>query len=224
MQPTPIDDDQNAARPFPDEAQWLQLSLPTDEPGGAAGLPSRGFVDRVLEAVAEERALDRELDGLDRELPRILLQAHAAPAPAADFVARTLAAVRDDRKARWQQVLARHVAPEPSPQFVHRTLAALAASAAEPSPSRRTRTPRRPSWWLLAAAAAALLALWNVFGRGPDEVFETQLVHQAAPTFAHAWGSSPAGVVLAHRADLADPAALSGSAPDGLWLAFAEVR
>lgn len=213
-------------RPFPAESEWLDLSIPDagPSPGEGSELPSRSFVDRVVQAIHEERALDRGLDALDRDLPRIVLQAHTPPPPSSDFVARTLAAARQERRTHWQQLLARHVAPQPSPQFVEQTLAALRQEAT--APHHRGRGPasgwRRLGWPVLAAAAA--LVLWNALGRGAGPSFEVQIVQHAAPAFAHAWASGPAGVVRAQRADLDDPTALASGTPDGLWLAFAEGR
>ncbi len=214
----------DGGRPFPAESEWLELSIPDDGPGEGSELPSRSFVDRVVQALHEERALDGALEALDRDLPRIVLQAHSPPPPSADFVARTLAAARQERRTHWQQLLARHVAPQPSPQFVEQTLAALRQEAAVPH--HRGRGPasswRRLGWPVLAAAAA--LVLWNALGRGTGTAFEVQIVQHAAPAYAHAWASGPTGVLRAQRADVDDPTALASGTPDGLWLAFAEGR
>ena len=94
--------------PFPSEDDWLDATLPAE-----AGLPQPDFVERVTRAIAEERNLDRGLDALDRDLPRIVLTAYDVPPPAPDFVARTLAAQAAERRARWQHLLARHIAPMP---------------------------------------------------------------------------------------------------------------
>lgn len=134
-------------RQFPAESEWLDLPIPdaAPSPGEGSELPSRSFVDRVVQALHEERALDGALEALDRDLPRIVLQAHTPPPPSADFVARTLAAARQERRSHWQQLLARHVAPEPSPQFVEQTLAALREAAAPlaADPSSRREADRR---------------------------------------------------------------------------------
>ncbi|MFY9342698.1 MAG: hypothetical protein WAT39_09425, partial [Planctomycetota bacterium] len=116
-----------AERPFPSEAEWLELPLPS--PAELGTTPGPRFVDAVLGAVRAERELDQALAATDSKLDRALLNAHAAPVPAADFVNRTLQALHADRRQHWQQLLARHVAPSPSPQFVARTLAALARTA-----------------------------------------------------------------------------------------------
>lgn len=207
-------------QPFPGESEWLTVPLPA--PGPTGGLADRDFVDRVVQAIVDERGLDRELAAADRELPRIVLQAYDVPPATGSFVERTLAAARDDRRARWQQLLARHVAPEPSPQFVQRTLAALRR---EPAPGARARRlgdgGTRWFWPLLAAAGLALLFwLRGDHGGTPGERFGGA----AISAHAEAWAFGPGAVVLANCADDREPAALPGSAPDGIWLAFAEVR
>lgn len=213
--------DEGAARPFPSEAEWLSLSLPAD--AAASGLPSGDFVARVTAALAAERALDRELAALDQELPSDLLHAFAAPEPAADFVARTVAKAQGERRTRWQQLLARHVAPDPSPHFVQRTLAALAgerSTAAAASPAAGAWR-RRLAWPLLTLAAGYLIFVGWPRSERP---LELRAARAAAPALAHAWSDAPAAVVLATWRDESDPEALGMGGPDGVWLAFAEVR
>lgn len=105
-------------RLFPSEAEWLDLEPP----------PISGdFVARTLEALSPAGAPDDAALARQPGLPGDLLAGFAAPAPSADFVARTVRALDGDRRHRWREILARHVAPEPAPEFVARTLAALAA-------------------------------------------------------------------------------------------------
>ena len=205
----------DSERPFPAESEWLGLSPPPE----ATGLPTPDFVARTLAAITEERALDRDLDALDRDLPRIVLAAHTPPPTRPDFVAATLAKVRDDRRARWQQLLARHIAPEPSAGFVHRTLAALAHDREERVAETTTWAARASRHWPLLAAAAALLVLllWRT---GPEPSLQLQLARSAS-TMAHAW-TSPVAVLLVADDERRDPQALPAGAPDGIQLAFAK--
>lgn len=218
MNTTPHDDD--PLPPFPSEhdwldATWLDATLPAD-----AELPQPDFVDRVTRALAEERALDRDLDAVDRELPRIVIAAYEAPVPAADFVKRTLAAAAADRRARWQQLLARHIAPTPSPAFVQRTLRALAhdrrdGEAAAVSPRRPSLARGVLAWPLLAAAAG--LALWWATGEATK--------HPAfAPRAAAVAFDNRSGALWTALADGGDARALPHLPPDGIQLAFGEVR
>ena len=128
--------------PFPPEQGWLDQPLPPE----LADVDLGAFAARTLDAVRDEQQLDRDLAAVDRDLPRIVLASHEVPAPAPDFVPSVLAALHQDRQARWQQVLARHIAPEPSPEFVARTLTALrdAAGAAAASPTAATTTTAAP--------------------------------------------------------------------------------
>ena len=222
-----------AERPFPDEAHWLTLPPPAE-------LPAPGFVDRVVRALAEDRALDADLATLARELPRSLLETWRAPVPAPDFVARTVAAVEDERRTRWQKLLARHVAPEPSPEFVARTLAALRAvdrahdragvpAAAGPGPGPGAGDRAQPrSWprllaWPLAAAAAA--ALWFASGSTPAEpALEARLADAAPRAYAHAYAASPTAAVLASHLRTSEPDAVFTTAADGVWLSLGGAR
>lgn len=202
--------------PFPSEHDWLDATLPAD-----AGLPQSDFVERVTRALAEERSLDRDLDALDRDLPRIVLAAYEVPPPADDFVARTLAAQTAERRTRWQQLLARHIAPQPSPAFVQRTLQALAQdreAAAMPAAAPR-RAPRPPrAWtWPLLAAAAGLLLWWS----NGDPALPTRLAPPAATSVAFA---NRSGALWTELADRDDAHALPHLPPDGIQLAFGEVR
>jgi hypothetical protein len=207
------DDRDGDDRAFPSEAEWLALPLPD----GITDLPSPDFVGRTLDAIAAERALDRDLDAIARDLPRIVLSAYDVPAPRPDFVDGTLARVRDARRARWQQLLARHVAPVPSTEFVQRTLEALAVDRERKSPAPHWRDRR--VWVLVAAAALALFFVWP---RPAQEPLQAQLAAAATPAMAHAW-TSPSAVLLAADLDRRDPEALRAGAPDGVWLAFAPV-
>lgn len=220
------EDDVPPARPFPSESEWLDLPLPP-----AADFPLRSrseFVDGVLRAVRDEAQLDAQLLEVDRELPRELLAAHAVPEPAPGFVARTLAAVRDDRRTHWHHLLARYVAPEPSPHFVARTLAALATLqplAADPAAGPRAAGGsrlRRFAWPLLAAAAAVLL--WNVLATAAPSPLELRITRNTPPAFAHADASSPLATVLAARSRTVEPDALAEASADGVWLLLAEAR
>jgi hypothetical protein len=209
-------------RPFPAETDWLSLPLPPD--AAPAGIPAPDFVERVVRAIADDRTVDAELATLARELPRSLFEQWRVPEPSAGFVDRTVAAVQDERRARWQQLLARHVAPEPSPQFVATTLAALRADAPSRGPALRA-VPRwrRFAAWPIAAAAAA--ALWlATSGAPPLPSFEDRLARTASPAYAHAYASTPAAVVLASRDRAAEPDALFDAPADGVWLTLGAER
>ena len=236
MQPDPLQPDRHPAddplqRPFPSEAEWLQLPLPspTELPHDPAA-----FTARTLAALRDDAALDQELRRLDRELPQMLLHSHAAPEPSPRFVQRTLAAIADERRARWQQLLARHVAPEPSPQFVARTLAALrghrgAAEGgdAEGGDSRGGLGPHRllrgagrarpwQAWPLLAAAVIAVV--WFGVGRPDRAPFEARLTAASPIAFAHHHTASPLPAVLAARSRSLQADGLVVASADGLWL------
>jgi hypothetical protein len=222
----PPRDDAAFPTTFPSEAEWLALPLPPA--AGRDGVPSADFVERTLHALAADQQLDADLATLARELPRSVFDAYAVPAPSASFVARTVAAVHDERRARWQQLLARHVAPEPSPQFVATTLAALRADAPAAAGPRRALPPRGNRWlrtlaWPLAAAAAALV--WLATGAAPPlPSFEERLARTASPAYAHAYATSPAAFVLASHARTAEPDALFDAGADGVWLALGGTR
>lgn len=223
--------------PFPPEQGWLDQPLPSE----LADVDLGAFAARTLDAVRGEQQLDRDLAALDRDLPRIVLSALEVPPPAPDFVPSVLAALHQDRRARWQQLLSRHIAPEPSPEFVARTLSALrdvaprgpgggeAAPAArrplatsEPTaPTTAASAARRPwrrrSSWLTAAAAAALLAV-ALLRRDALRPLEARLAEQVPPIEAHAAASSPLAFVLAaHERRIAPDAIAAGNA-DGVWL------
>jgi hypothetical protein len=205
-------------RPFPSEAEWLSLPLPDE--AARTGLPSPGFVDAVADAIAADAQLDRDLAQAGLALPRELLAAHTPPEPSPDFVARTLGALQDDRRARWQRLLARHVAPGPSPFFVARTLAALRNERQAPAASGQRLWRLGLPAALLAAAATALLVFWP---RESTPRFERQLLAQPA-AFAHAVGPNALAPLLAWREGFADPTALPNVGADGLWLLRAEAR
>lgn len=208
-------------RPFPSEAEWLDLPLPpAHELGFAAGPP---FVDRVIAALRDERALDDAIAAEDQRLPRILLSAHEPPAPRPDFVTKTTAALREDRRQRWQHLLARHVAPDPTPHFVARTLAALADARQRASVRPAAGRPRL--WLGLAAAVAASVAavvLWR--GRADAAPLELRVAQATSPAFAHAYATSPLGALTAEAARRTDPDALPFASADGTWLLFGASR
>ena len=231
----------DAMPPFPPEAGWLDQPLPPE----LADLDLGAFVGRTLDAVRDEQQLDRDLAALDRDLPRIVLSALEVPPPAPDFVPSVLAALHQDRRARWQQLLAKHIAPEPSPEFVARTLSALrdaapaAASAPAPAAPRHPRlaaTPTRPGhaadatlrpWrrrgpWL-AAAAAALLAV-VLLRRDAIRPLEARLAEQVPPIEAHAAAGSPLAFVLAAHERRSAPDAIAAGNADGVWLQLAGGR
>jgi hypothetical protein len=211
----------NAERPFPSEAEWLSLPMPPELPNEFRAAPA-AFVERVLDALREERALDAAIADEDRKLSRMLLPTHEAPAPTPDFVARTVAAVREDRRARWQQLLARHVAPEPTPQFVARTLAALALERPHAAPRRRPSL-RLVTTALLAAAAAVLFVLFGLT-RPTVEPFELRIARTTSPAHAHAFAASPLAAVLHEQSRAADGDALLPASADGTWLLFGATR
>jgi len=209
--PLPGDD---AERPFPSEAEWLTLPLPDD--AARSGLPSQGFVDRVTDAVCADRRLDDDLAQQSLALPRDLLDAHDSPPPSHGFVDRTLAALRDDRHARWQRLLARHVSPEPSPFFVARTLAALQHEREERAP-HAILWPRLAAAAMLAAAAVVAIALaLRTDDDGPST--EQRLALATAPAFAHAAAANPLATLVALRNAGRDPEELPNVGADGVWL------
>ncbi|MFN7590862.1 MAG: hypothetical protein ACK501_10365 [Planctomycetota bacterium] len=231
----------DAMPPFPSEAGWLDQPLPPE----LADVDLGAFVARTLDAVRDEQQLDRDLAALDRELPRIVLAAHELPSPAPDFVPSVLAALHQDRRARWQQLLAKHIAPEPSLEFVARTLTALRetapAAASAPAPAapqhpRLATTPTRPGhaadatfrpWrrrgpWL-AAAAAALLAV-VLLRRDAIRPLEARLAEQVPPIEAHAAAGSPLAFVLAEHERRRAPDAIAAGNADGVWLQLAGGR
>ena len=225
----PHDDDRNRepnepegtceGRPFPSEAEWLELPPP----------PFAGdFVARTLAALRQDR--EPSADGpRDEPAGHLLsadqLAAFEVPEPSVDFVARTLRAVQEDRRARWQELLAKYVSPEPSPEFVARTLRALAADqprgveGGHGSPRRlRTLTQR---WWLpllatvaTIAASIAVLVRWSE----PSPPFEQRLADASRPSFAHGYAASPLPAVLGNLAHDASPEALPTGGADGMWI------
>jgi hypothetical protein len=226
----PLGPDDPQQRPFPSEAEWLELPLPSQ-----AELPHdpAAFTARTLQALRADAALDRDLNHIDRDLPQLLLRCHQAPEPSPRFLAQTLAAITNDRQARWQQLLARHVAPEPSPQFVARTLAALrggrdGAVDADGGPGPRGLlrgggpTRRWQSWPLLAAAA--ILVVWVGLGRADAPALEARLAAASPVAFAHHLTASPMPAVLAARSRAHEADGLMVASADGLWLQLARPR
>lgn len=135
--------------PFPPEPGWLDQPLPPE----LADVDLGAFAARTLDAVRDEQQLDRDLAAIDRDLPRIVLAAHEVPPPAPDFVPSVLAALHQDRRARWQQLLARHIAPEPSPEFVARTLLALRDASGSTTPGATTAAGTTAAGTTAAAAS-----------------------------------------------------------------------
>jgi hypothetical protein len=196
---------------FPGEHEWLDLP---DPPSDELAIEP-GFTDRTL------RALNAELGQPDDLLTPSVLAAFEVPAAAADFVARTLDAVRRDRREHWREMLARHIAPEPSPEFVAKTLAALAAERRADSALRSPfvageRPTARWGWTSFAIAAAA--ALWLVLRAPERPPIELRLALAQPPAFAHAHAATPLPAVLTAMQHRADPAALPDGGPDGSWL------
>jgi hypothetical protein len=134
----PTDDD------FPVLHEWdAWLRTP---PGEAA--PE--FVERVLAEVLAGPSL-----------PRQILDAYRTPEPSPEFVARTLARVREAERAGWRRVLAAHRTPEASPDFVARTLAALGIERRARRRPWHASVRLRAGAILLAAATAGGLA-WHL--------------------------------------------------------------
>ncbi len=201
--------------PFPSESEWLDLPAPPAEELTIAP----DFVERTLQALAAagEGAPEPMLTA-DR------LRAFAAPEPSPDFVADTLQALRQDKKARWRELLTRHIAPEPSPEFVARTLAALAADrevAAQRGAGGSDRITRLHRWrlaaWPLLAVAAAA-AVWLLLRPAPQPPIELRFAQQEPAAFAQAWSPSPLAAVLEAQNRAQDPYALAEGGPDGTWL------
>lgn len=237
-EPAPLDE-LAAMRAFPSEHEWLDLELPSDLAvavdrivGGNTGGPADGevFADRVLAAWREERRLDRGLAELDLALPPSALQRFAAPAPSRGFAERVVAAASQDRRHRWQALLARYVAPEPSPEFVSRTLAALATTdeatgragrrAGRPTlaPSGGAGPTRRTGPLLALTALAAAALLWLLLTDRAPPPLELRLARTAAAAVARAEATTPLAAVLARVAVERDPFALLDDAADGSWL------
>ncbi len=225
----PVFDEHEAMASFPSEREWLHLELPPD----ALDAPrsADAFVARTLDAWRDERRLDQDLAALDAALPPAVLGAFAAPPPTADFVDRCAKAIHDERRQRWQQMLARHVAPEPSPQFVSRTLAALAHDAQRgpgAGPGGRGRAAaggvwwRSPRVWPLLAAAAGIAVWFLVPGFARSDLdrapLELRLAQRAPLAMARAHTAAALPGVLAVANQHAEPDALVRDAADGVWL------
>ncbi len=213
----PDDDAELAARPFPSEAEWLDLPLPT---AAELGWPSdrdaaaSAFVDRIVEVIRDERALDQAIAAEDKAVPRILLATHTPPPPSADFIARTVGAVHNDRRARWQRLLARYVSPEPTPQFVARTLAALGGDRSKAPPARAPLASRWP-WFLAAAAVLFALFVWRLPG---EASWEVRLAEATTPAFAHRATGNSLALLLVENERRREPDALTMASADGVWL------
>lgn len=225
-----------AAAPFPGEHEWLSLPAPP---------VAADFVARTLFALAEDRRaaggrdpIEVDAEEVDSENPEsedpdagdlglsaAQLATFSPAPPSPDFVDRTLRRLDDDRRTRWQEMLARYVAPEPSPAFVQRTLAALAEE--RPALRRALAPAAAPAWrrrvlpalpWLAAAAAV----LWFVWLRQPDAApFERRVADHVDAWFQHADSPTPLPALLAQLAHDEAPQALSTGIADGYWLAAA---
>lgn len=212
-------------RPFPSEAEWLDLPAPPI---------SADFVARVVAAVSTDAEVAAERPGTiaGHLLTPTLLNAYAAPEPTADFVARTLQAVADDRRRHWRDLLARYVAPEPSAAFVQRTLRALAAERpAAPTDQTTSLGPTAPLasitrrgrwrasvWFTMLAAAAALVVAalaWPTDRTRPT--FGPPVATAPRPAFAAHVGGELASVLARAERD-AEPLALASGGADGTWL------
>lgn len=158
--------------------------------------PMPDFVARTFERVRSERVRTlRDAARIDdAELPRDLLAAYEVPVPSADFVARTLATVRDARTeqpddAELERILAQHRPPLASVDFVERTLAALRRDRPQVSAAMRL-VPRREIGGkrrlILAVAAAAVLlsAWWLVARRGASIAVDPHSLVAASEDFS----------------------------------------
>lgn len=143
------------------------------------------------------------------------LAAFAPPTPAPDFVARTLSALQHDRRERWREMLARYVAPSASPEFVARTLLALRRDAVQRS-SRRSGALRRLGRPLLLAAAAGAVVL--ALPRDEAPRLELRAVATMPAAFAAAHSPSLLPALFVARDQAAAPMALADSGADGVWI------
>lgn len=225
------------AAPFPAEQDWLALQPPAE----LTEVLPQDFVGRTLAALAAERR--------EQVLPRHQLEAFGPPAPTADFVARTLQKLQQDRHERWRGLLAKYVAPEPDPRFVARTVRALAHERPSRTGTGLGRWPAPARFWLPVAAAAAALLLyfgWDPLRSPSPATSPSVAVDRAAgeqqtgtgatgtprnvakagpsrdlPEFAYPTTSSPLpSLLVALEAEL-DPEALPSAAANGRWLAEA---
>lgn len=212
-------------RAFPNEAEWLSLPAPPVADDFVARTLAALQQDRAAEpaAASEPAAADAGGGVAGHLLTPDLLRHFAPPEPTADFVARTLRAVQDDRRTRWRELLARHVAPEPTPEFVARTLRALADDRPGPTTVRRAGRWSLGRWsaarWLppllLAAATVAALVLLQARPAAP---LEQRLAAAARPSSALAYAATPLAAVFGAAAEAAEPRALSSAGADGMWL------
>lgn len=203
---------------FPSEAEWLSLPVPEI---------AADFVDRTLAArqadplahgdqAPDDAAVHGDLDLAGHLLTPHHLQAHTAPEPSADFVARTVRTVLADRQQRWREALAKYVAPEPSPAFVSKTLAALATDQPLRNPVPPAR--RSPVWlWPLLAVAASVAAVLLLQERGPAPL-EHRLAEAARPAWSVGYATSPLPAILAELERAEDPRSLPSGGADGLHL------
>jgi len=178
-------DDADFVHRMPGTAAWLSLPQPQVDAafvgtvlGQLQGLgfcraahTTAGEAQAGEPSVTEQGATSAQLAGQQLAghlLTPQRLASYRVPAPSADFVARTLSRLQQDRSERYRALLARYVAPEPAPEFVARTLAALREErSGSPPGARRGFAGVVPGWltggrsWLLVAAAALVAsALW----------------------------------------------------------------
>lgn len=193
-------DEQNQTyegREFPSESEWLELEPPADLP------ISDDFVARTLTALRDPAPQQ--------------LATFAAPAPSADFVDRTMAALHVDRRRRWRELLARYVVPEPSGEFVTRTLRALERESGGPAAAGRLPSRRRV-WTMPLLAAAAVLAVAFLLPRDDDPIFEVRATETLPAAFGPAHAASPLPALLTELDRQADPDALPATGGDGVIL------
>lgn len=123
------------------------------------------------------------------------LEAFAPPPPAADFVARTLGAMQRDRLTHWRELLARYVAPAPSPSFVARTLHALQGGNARADSARAGGASilSLASRWALPLLAAAAVLAIAIFLPGDTAL---PIERRAADALPAAYAPAHAGSPL----------------------------
>jgi hypothetical protein len=192
---------------FPSETEWLSLPVPDI---------AADFVERTLAARQFELAAEDDGDVAGHLLTHYHLQAHAAPEPSADFVARTVRSVFADRQQRWREALAKYVTPEPSPTFVSKTLAALAKDHVPPVPALGARRSRLRLWPLLALAASVAIVL--AIREPTRQPLEQRLAEAARPAWAVGYATSPLPAILATLERENDPGSLPSGGADGMHL------
>ncbi len=168
---------------------------------------SSAFVESTLARVRADRdAIERDAARVDEmPLPRDLLAAYAAPAPAADFVARTWSRIETERARddeRFETLLSTFAVPSTHPDFVARTLDALRVERSglrllgtdhpRRGIERRVAPARHRMSLLTAAAALALFALaWALWPRGDAREKTTEIAVESAQQFTPVvWATS----------------------------------